>query len=58
MSNKQENGEFPKDCRSLKNNFKLLKSGNKFENVWPKEEAKGLGVSENHHHFYNNVRCV
>lgn len=60
LSNTEENEEFPKDCRSLRNpyRFKLMKTENKHQNVQPKEETKRLSMSEKHLHFYTNLRCV
>lgn len=64
LSNTEENEELPKkvpkDCRSLRNPycFKLMKTENKHQNVQPKEETKWLSMSENHLHFYTNLRCV
>lgn len=60
LNNTEENEELPKDCRSLRNPycFKLMKSENEHENVQPKGETKGLSMSENHLHFYTNLRCV
>lgn len=60
LSNTEENEEFPKDCRSLRNpyRFKLMKTENKHQNVQPKEETKRLSMSEEHLHFYTNLRCV